>query len=212
MDIFWLGYSCFRIKGKEATIVTDPYNKVIGYTLGRLSAEIVTVSHDHAGHNNVAAVSGQPRVIDGPGEYEIADVFLTGISSYHDAEKGKKLGKNTIYTVELDDMILCHLGDLGDAPTPAQVEALGRVDILLAPVGGNCTINAAKAAETVSLLEPKVVIPMHFSTEGLAKELDPLDKFLKEMGLKQAVPQPKATLNKSGLPQETQVVVLEHKH
>src|SRR3989304_1590362 len=106
MDIFWLGYSCFRLKGREATIVTDPYNKAIGYSLGRLSAEIVTVSHDHPGHNNVAAVSGGPKVIDGPGEYEIANVFLTGISSYHDAEKGQKRGKNTIYTIELDDMIL----------------------------------------------------------------------------------------------------------
>src|SRR5260370_41877849 len=111
MELSWLGHGCFRLRGKEVTVVTDPVGPEVGYTLARgLTAEIVTVSHDHAGHNNVAAVSGTPRVLRGPGEYEIGDVLITAIASYHDGERGKKLGRNTIYLLHLDDVQICHLG------------------------------------------------------------------------------------------------------
>ncbi|MDZ4278759.1 MAG: MBL fold metallo-hydrolase, partial [Dehalococcoidia bacterium] len=164
MEITWLGHSCFRLRGRDAAVVFDPCDKKTGYNIGRPTADIVTVSHDHPGHSNVAAVAGSPRVVAGPGEFEIAGVLIMGIRTYHDKEQGGKLGKNTAYVLELDDVRVCHLGDLGHVPTPEQVEELSGVHVLLAPVGGGSTIGAAAAAEVVSLLEPKLVIPMHYKT------------------------------------------------
>ena len=115
MEITWLGHSCFRIKGKEAILITDPYDGSIGYSLGKPKANIVTSSHNHPGHSFVAGIGGEPRVVRGPGEYEIANVFITGISTFHDAEKGNKWGKNTVYLIEMDEITVCHLGDLGHA-------------------------------------------------------------------------------------------------
>ena len=213
MEITWLGHSCFRLRGREAAVVTDPCAKSTGYSVGRLAADIVTVSHDHPGHNNVAAVTGSPRVVQGPGEFEIAGVLIMGIRTYHDEEKGERLGKNIAYVLEVDDLRVCHLGDLGHVPTPEQVEELSGVDILLAPVGGNNTIAAAAAAETVSLLEPKLVRPMHYQTPAAKAQLDPLDRFLKEMGAASALEerQAKLSITKSTLPHETKVLVLDYR-
>jgi L-ascorbate metabolism protein UlaG (beta-lactamase superfamily) len=213
MEITWLGHSCFRLRGREAAVVTDPCAKSTGYSIGRPTADIVTVSHDHPGHNNVAAVAGSPRVVQGPGEFEIAGVLIMGIRSYHDRQGGSHLGKNTAYVLELDDVRVCHLGDLGHVPTPEQVEELSGVDILLAPVGGGSTIGAAAAAETVSLLEPKLIVPMHYQTPAAKAELEPLDRFLKEMGAPSALEerQPKLSVTKSTLPQETKVLVLDYR-
>ncbi len=213
MEITWLGHSCFRLRGREATVVTDPCAKSTGYSIGRPTADIVTVSHDHPGHNNLRAVAGSPRTVRGPGEFEIAGVLIMGIRTYHDREKGQKLGKNTAYVVELDGVRVCHLGDLGHVPTPEQVEELSGVDILLAPVGGGSTIGGAAAAETVSLLEPKLVIPMHYRTPAAKDDLEPLDRFLREMGAPGALEeqQPKLSITKGTLPHETKVQVLEYR-
>ncbi len=214
MEITWLGHSCFRLRSRESFVVTDPCAKSTGYTIGRPTASVVTVSHDHPGHNNVKAVAGSPRVIQGPGEFEISGVLITGIRTYHDDEQGQRLGKNVAYVLELDDVRVCHLGDLGHVPTPEQVEMLSGVDILLTPVGGGSTISASAAAETVSLLAPKLVIPMHYQTPAeKQKELEPLDRFLKEMGATSALEerQPKLSVTKSTLPQETKVQVLDYR-
>ncbi len=214
MEITWLGHSCFRLRSRESVIVTDPCAKSTGYSIGRPTANIVTVSHDHPGHNNVAAVAGSPHVIQGPGEFEISGVLITGIRTYHDDEQGERLGKNVAYVLELDDVRVCHLGDLGHVPTPEQVEELSGVDILLTPVGGGSTISASAAAETVSLLGPKLVIPMHYQTPASKKKgLEPLDRFLKEMGATSALEerQPKLSVTKSTLPQETKVQVLDYR-
>ncbi len=213
MEITWLGHSCFRLRGRDAAVVLDPCAKSTGYNIGRPNADMVTVSHDHPGHNNVAAVAGSPRVVQGPGEFEMAGVLIMGIRTYHDGQKGSKLGKNTAYVVELDDVRVCHLGDLGHVPTPEQVEDLSGVDVLLAPVGGGNTIGGAAAAETVSLLEPKLVIPMHYRTPAAKAELEPLDRFLKEMGAPTAYDerQPKLSVTKSTLPHETKVLVLDYR-
>ena len=213
MEITWLGHSCFRLRGREAAIVTDPCAKSTGYSVGRPAADIVTVSHDHPGHNNVAAVAGSPLVVQGPGEFEIAGVLIMGIRTYHDDEKGERMGKNVAYVLELDDLRVCHLGDLGHVPTPEQVEELSGIDILLAPVGGNNTIGAAAAVETVSLLEPKLVLPMHYQTPAAKAQLDPLDRFLKEMGAPSALEerQAKLSITKSTLPHETKVLVLDYR-
>jgi len=209
MEITWLGHSCFRIKGKQATVVTDPYSPDTGYTLGKQNADIVTVSHQHAGHSYTAGVNGDPHLVKGPGEYEISNVLIIGLASYHDTEKGNLKGKNTIYLIEMDDITICHLGDLGHPLTENQTEEMGNVDILMLPVGGVSTINATAAAAIVRQIEPKIVLPMHYGTPLLTRTLDPVDKFLKEIGTHDTAPQAKLTITKNNLPLIMQVTILE---
>ena len=209
MEIVWLGHSCFRIRGKEATIVTDPFDKDLGYPVRKLTASIVTVSHQHPQHSFVEGVGGDPRVISRPGEYEIANVFINGIATFHDSERGEERGKNTVFVIQIEDVRICHLVDLGHVPDSEQVEQMSDTDVLMGPVGGGSTMGAAAAVETISLLQPKLVMPMHFKTEVVDMGLQPLGHFLKEMGLKEIVSQPKLTVSKSTLPAETTVVTLD---
>ncbi|MEX2158899.1 MAG: MBL fold metallo-hydrolase [Dehalococcoidia bacterium] len=213
MEITWLGHSCFRLRGKDATLVTDPCDKGTGYNISRPTADIVTVSHDHPAHNNVSGVAGTPRIIRGPGEFEVSGVLIQGIPTFHDSAKGSERGKNTAYVFEVDEVLVCHLGDLGHVPSPEQVEELSGVDILFLPVGGNTTIDATAAAQTVSLLEPKLVIPMHYKTPAVKGDLEPLERFLKEIGAPGALSesQPKLAVTKSTLPHETKVQVMDYK-
>ena len=210
MEIRWLGHACFRIKGRQTTVITDPYSPNLGYSLGKATANIVTVSHQHPGHSYTDGVGGNPRKVTGPGEYEIGDVIIIGIATFHDNDGGSQRGKNTVYLMEVDEVSVCHLGDLGHILTNEQVEELGEVDVLLLPVGGLSTINAAMAAQIVRQLEPKVVIPMHYQTQAVARKLEPVDKFLKEMGLSGVVPQAKESITKSSLPVSTQVFLLDY--
>ena len=210
MDISWLGHSCFRIKGSHATVITDPYSPSLGYSLGKPTARIVTVSHQHSGHSYVQGIGGEPRSVIRPGEYEISAVLIIGIATFHDADRGRERGENTVYLMEVDEISVCHLGDLGHVLTTEQVEEIGNVDVLLLPVGGVSTINAPMAAEVVRQLEPKVVVPMHYKTSALSWELEPVGKFLKEMGVKEINSQPKLSLTKSSLPISTQVFLLDY--
>ncbi len=210
MEISWLGHSCFRIKGRHATVITDPYSPDSGYSLGKPTADIVTVSHQHPGHSYLEGIGGEPRPVTGPGEYEISGVLIIGIATFHDAERGEKNGRNTIYLMEIDEVSVCHLGDLGHVLTSDQVEQIDNVDVLLLPVGGVSTINAPMAAEVVRQLEPKAVVPMHYQTEALNRELAPVDRFLKEMGLKEVTSQPKLSFTKANLPISTQVFLLDY--
>ncbi len=214
MDVFWLGHSCFRVKGKRATVVTDPFPPDLGYALGEPVADIVTVSHQHPGHSfmsGVSGVNGSPHNITGPGEYEVSGVLIIGFPTFHDAEKGAQWGKNNVYLMEIDGITICHLGDLGHPLNTDQVEEIDEVDVLLLPVGGVSTIDAACAAETIRRIEPKIVIPMHFKTPELKRELDPVEKFLKEMGAGQVEPLSKLSITPSSLPASTQVVLLSYK-
>ena len=213
MEIVWLGHSCFRIRGKEATIVTDPFDKTLGYPVRKPTASIVTVSHNHPQHSFVDGVTGNPRVVSRPGEYDIANVFINGIATFHDNEKGAVRGKNNVFFLEIDEVKVCHLGDIGHVPTSEQIEQMSGVDILMVPVGGVSTINAAAAAETIGLLEPKLVIPMHYHTPAAKAQLDPLDRFLQEMGAPGALDerQPKLSVTRSTLPSEIKVQVLDYR-
>ena len=211
MEITWLGHSCFRIRAKEATVVTDPCDKSTGYSLGRPTADLVTVSIDDPAHNHVSGVAGDPRVIDGPGEFEIAGASLVGVTTYRDKEKSASAGRNIVYVIEVEDLRVCHLGSIGHVPTSDQVEEIGNVDILLVPVGGGDSLDAPPAAETVSLIEPKLVIPMHFKTDIEKTALDPIDRFLKEMGAKTTETHAKIAVTRSSLPEETQVLILDYK-
>ena len=210
MDITWLGHSCFRIRGSHATIITDPYPPGLGYSLGKPTAHIVTVSHQHPGHSYTQDIGGEPKLVTAPGEYEISGVLIIGIATFHDREEGKKTGRNTVYLMEVDEVSICHLGDLGHVLITEQVEKLDNVDVLLLPVGGVSTINAPTAAEVVRQLEPKVVIPMHYKTPALNRELEPVERFLKEMGVKEVDSQPKLSFTKPSLPASTQVFLLDY--
>ena len=216
MEITWHGHSCFRmIERGMASVVTDPYDDSIGYPGLRLKADIVTVSHEAPGHNNLDAVKGVQKTIKGPGEYEIGGVFITGIStSRSNGEKKKKddeSKRNTLYLFDFDGLAVCHLGDLDHVPTQSQIEDLGSVHVALVPVGGGGGLNAAQAAEVISLLEPSIVIPMHYRTPAVSLKLDPVSKFLKEMGLSSVKEEASLKVSRSSLPEETHVVLLDYK-
>ena len=210
-EITWLGHACFRLKAKDAVIITDPYDKGLGLGTLNQRADIVTISHEHTHHNTLTGIKGEPFVIRGPGEYEVKGVFVTGVWSFADNEGGKQLGRNNIFLFHLDDLVVCHLGALGHTLNSHQLEALGDVDVLMVPVGGHTALSATKASEVISQLEPKLVIPMHYSTGRESLDLDTLDKFMKEMGLKEWNPQDKLAIKSSDLDETTQVVVLEAK-
>ena len=168
MKITWHGQSCFKIAIKDVTLVTDPFGKDIGLKPPHFEADIVTVSHDHHDHNNVSALRGTPFVVDGPGEYELKGVAISGISSFHDNKEGQERGKNTIFIIEAEEMRICHLGDLGEKKlTDNQLEEIGDIDILMIPVGGVYTIDSEEAAGIISQIEPRIVIPMHYKIPGL---------------------------------------------
>lgn len=211
MEIVWLGHSCFRLRGREATVVSDPCPPSTGYAIGKPTADIVTLSHRHDEHAYLKAVAGNPVVLDGPGEYEIHGAFITGIGTYHDSDRGSERGPSIVFVVEMEDIKICHLGDLGHTPTAEQAEQITGADVLLVPVGGKSTIDGAKAAEIVSLLEARLVIPMHYKTAASKADLDLPDRFLKEMGVTAGEPQPKLSITRSTIPHETQVMLLDYK-
>ena len=203
-----MGHACFRIKGTQATVITDPFPPDLGYSLGKQTANIITISHQHPSLSYIQGVAGEPRILQGPGEYEITGILIIGIATFHDTQRGQTRGKNTAYIMEIDGVSVCHLGDLGHVLASEQVEEIGDVDVLLLPVGGVSTVNAAMAAEVIRQLEPKAVIPMHYQTPGLKRELDPVEMFLKEMGIERTEPRPRLTVSKSNLPLSTQVFLL----
>lgn len=206
--ITWAGQSCFQIsvsngKDHEATVVIDPFDEKIGLKMPGLSADILLVSHDHEDHNNITAIKGNPFIIENPGEYEVKGVFVQGIPSFHDDASGKDRGKNIIFTIETENMRLCHLGDFGQKQlTDEQLESIGNVDILMIPVGGTFTINSSEAAKVIGQIEPKMVVPMHYELPKLKIELDGVDKFLKAMGKNSVTPQDKLVVKHSSLPKE----------
>jgi L-ascorbate metabolism protein UlaG (beta-lactamase superfamily) len=212
MEITWYGHSCFRLTERGmASVVTDPFDSTnIGYGAIKLKADIVTVSHDASGHNNIKAVRGTSHVITGPGEYEIGSVFITGVQTNGRSKKDKDGLRNTLYVFDYDGITVAHLGDLKRVPSQTEVEALGAVNVALVPVGSGGGLNAAKAAEVISLLEPNIVVPMHYATKDTKLKLDSLDKFLKEMGLSASQPESSLKVTRTGLPNETHVVVLEY--
>jgi L-ascorbate metabolism protein UlaG (beta-lactamase superfamily) len=216
MEITYVNHSCFKIKGKNGTVVTDPFQSSIGVSLPTISADVVTLSHGHEDHNAADKISGtarrkDPFVISEPGEYEIAGVSVFGLTSFHDDAKGEERGKNTIFTMFMEDLRICHLGDLGHELTDELVEEIGTIDALLIPVGGFYTIDAKQAVKIIQQLEPSYVIPMHYRTakhNATFEQVAPLDTFLKEYGMSPA-PVAKLNMEKNKMPEETELVVLE---
>lgn len=213
MQISWKGQACFHIIAQglgheQVKLVIDPFDPSIGLKMPSIDADIVLSTHDHPDHNNIKAC-GAAFAICGPGEYEIKDIAIQGIPSWHDEKEGKERGKNTIYVIEAEGIRLCHLGDIGQAElTSEQVSKIGNVDILFVPVGGVYTIAAKGASKIVNQIEPRIVIPMHYLLPNLKFKLDKVDEFLKEMGVKNAEAQNKLTLKLRDLPSEEMKVVL----
>ncbi len=215
MDITWYGLACFRIREAGVTVVCDPYEKSIGLTLPKLRADLVTVSHDVPGHSAAERVAGEAKVLRGPGEYEVHNVFVSGLATYHRKRPGEAFERTIAYFFEFGDLTVGHLGDMGEVPLQSEIEALnvGEVDVLMVPVGGGDTLDPARAVEVIGLLEPRIVIPMHYQHPGLeprlAQQLEPVEKFLKEFGVSAPEPQEMLKLSKNSLPEETQVVLLK---
>jgi len=216
MEITFLGHSAFKLRGKNASLVTDPSDpKVTGLKFPKVSADIVTISHtQHGDHKSFELVDDVKKVISGPGEYEIAGVSIIGIPSFHDDKKGKLRGENTIYVIEADGLRIAHLGDLGHMLSDHDLKACGDVDILMIPVGGEYTIGASVATQVVQAIVPSITLPMHYQMKGLNKEvfskLTGLDSFLNEVGLI-VEKSPKLSVKKENLGEEQKVVVLERK-
>jgi L-ascorbate metabolism protein UlaG (beta-lactamase superfamily) len=208
MEITWYGLSCFRItERKHATVVTDPYNGKLGLPALKLKSDVVTVSHNAQGHNHVSSVSGWEHALDGPGEYEIGSVFFTGIKTNHNAAANR----NILFMFDYGGLTVAHLGDMKKVPSQTQIDALEQVNILLVPVGGGNSLNAAQAAELVSMLEPNIVIPMHYQIPDLKLELETVDRFLKEMGVSEPKEEASLKISVSNLPEETETVILTPK-
>lgn len=211
MIITWLGHSCFKLQDKLGTggitLTTDPFDKEIGLKTPNFESDIVTVSHDHHDHNNISSLRGESFVIDCPGEFDYKDVLVQGIYSCHDEKDGADRGANTIYRIEMDDLSICHLGDLGHSLNDEQLNKLSGIDILFIPVGGKYTLDAKKAVEVISQIEPRMVIPMHYKVDGLNLDIDSIEPFIKELGIKPTYEE-KLKISKKDLPQEDMELVI----
>lgn len=216
MEITHIGHSCFKIKGKDITVLIDPYNpQKTGYKFPRQECDILLCTHNHDDHHHTEGVSGYKLLIDKPGEYEASDVFVYGIPVYHDAKQGSERGENIIYLIAIDGFSILHLGDLGHELSKESLEKIAKIDILMIPVGGIYTIDAEVAAKVISSIEPGIVLPMHYQTSdltGLSNKLDGVDKFLDEMG-SETKNGDKLKLSSPGdIPEETEVIVLKQQH
>jgi len=212
MKVKWLGHSCFLITSKGGVrIITDPYAVAedISYSPIKETADVVVISHGHDDHSNVSAVQGKPEVIEGSGTKTAKGIQFRGIATYHDASQGQQRGPNTVFCFTIDDMKLCHLGDLGHLLSPGQVNEIGAVDILLVPVGGFYTIDASVASQVCNQLKPKVIIPMHFKTPKCAYPIVGVEDFLKGKKNVRKVRGSEAEFERGKLPAVTEIVLLQ---
>ena len=216
MNIIWKGQSCFQItssqnKNHQVSIVIDPFDKETGLRVPKLQADLVLVTHDHHDHNNIKAVTGDPLIIEGPGEYDVKGVTINGIAGFHDNSQGKERGNIAIYTLEAEEIRLCHLADLGQKELSSeQLDKIGEVDILMIPIGGTYTINSEEAIKIMSQIEPRITIPMHYKIPKLSIKLDPVDKFLKALNIKKLEASVKLSVKKKDIStEEAKIILLE---
>jgi L-ascorbate metabolism protein UlaG (beta-lactamase superfamily) len=214
VDLSWLGHACFRLRGREVTILTDPFDgDDMGYPPVAGTANVVTISNEHPHHAGLAGIEGRPRVLRGPGEYEIGGALIWGVRTSRQQEPDRERSpKNTAFIIQLEDLTVCHLGDLAKAPlSPEELTHIKDADVLLIPVGGYCTINATQAAAVVSQIEPKLIVPMHYATEATRGHLvlDEVERFCRELGAADTAPRNRLSITPSSLPNEPTVVLLE---
>lgn len=209
MEITSLGHCCFLLKGSTLSIVTDPFDESLGYKPGKVQADVVTMSSPAPAHGSPAMVTGYRKAFSGPGEYEVADAFVFGVKTFRDGTQGAERGRNTVYRIIMDGLVLCHLGAIGHVPTQDQVTAIGDVDVLFVPVGGGGALTPAQATEVLSLLEPKIIIPMHYRTADVVSQLEPVGTFLKAQAVAPIDPVARLAVTASSIGTGPQVVVLE---
>jgi len=210
MDLTWLGHACFRLRGREGVVLTDPPDPRSGAAIPKTAADLVTISNDDPRHSSLRSVGGEPVVLRGPGEYEVKEILVTGIGTFRDDDNGAKRGRNTVYAIRLDDLVICHLGGLGHVLPTADLEKLGDIDVALVPIGGaDADLTAPKAAEVIHQLEPKVVVPMSYDPDAAKDARAPFDRLLHELGVKELTPVPKLSVTRGSLPENVQVVALD---
>lgn len=208
MKIWWRGHASFVIETLGKRIVTDPYGASVGYPMTPIPADIVTISHEHGDHNDVPSVSGNPLVFRGTFETEADGIFIRGVNTFHDTHGGQERGTNKVFIISAEGLQLVHLGDLGHPLTPQQVQEIGPVDILMVPVGGTYTIDAAGAAAVVKTLKPKIVLPMHYLTKYVKLPIQPVEKFTSLYS--QVVKKSVLEVDAASIGPEMQVIVLEY--
>jgi len=216
MKVKWLGHASFLITSdKGIRIITDPYESggfggSLNYAPIREEADVVVVSHEHADHNHVTGIRGSPQVVRGAGTHRAHDIELKGVPVYHDTSSGRERGKNAIMTFTVDGLRVCHVGDLGHQPSDEQLAEVGPVDVLLVPVGGNYTIDAAEATRLIERMKPSVVVPMHFRTDKCLFPITGVEEFLKGKEVVHRVDSSELEIKKESLPVETEIFVLQH--
>lgn len=208
MEITWLGHSCFRLRQDDVVLITDPFPPSLGLSIGEIEASAVSVSHDHPNHSSVSGILGDPRVIRGPGEYEVRNIYVRGFLT-PPAEDDPADKRNTAFVIEMDGLKICHLGDISHPLSGSMAADLAPLDILLAPAGGGCTLSISQVSELAQSLESRIVVPMHYKLPELSVEIGPLEPFLREMGAREVEPQARLIITPSTLPGETRVVVLQ---
>ena len=209
MEIAWLGHASIRIKGVDASLITDPFPDSLGITMAEEKADVVTVSNPQPNYSNVEGVGGDPRVIDGPGEYEIGGYYISGTSTASRGGEEEPSIVNTIYTIRAEGVTICHLGVLSQPLSPGQTQRLNDTDVLIVPAGGGSTIEPAAAANLVNAIGPRIVVPVHYATEEVSAGLQPVDTFLGQIGVSEVAPQPRLNVTATNLPKEQRVVVLQ---
>ena len=207
MDITWLGHSSIKIVSRDVTLVTDPYPDSIGFSMGAESADIVTVSNDHPNHSETERFVGDPRVLQGPGQFEVRGYNIRGMGTkFEEPERERRI--NTVFTFRSEGISVCHLGDLKQRLTPAQLDGLGAVDVLVAPAGGRCTLEVREVVALANQMAPKIIIPVHYGYETTTEILEPLERILTELGVAEATPLPRLNVTQTNMPREMQAVVL----
>jgi len=208
MEISYLGHSCIRIHSNGVTLITDPYDPNLGISMGRQSADIVTISHDHPNHAHHVNISGNPRILRGPGEYEIGNFYITGMGTDRNDDEGTAK-TNTVFVLQTEGVVLCHLGDVNHPMTARQIEELNQPDVLFVPIGGRCTISTEQAADLINRISPKIVVPVHYSLENTTGPLQPLAPFLETMAITEPSSNKRLIVTATNLPKELKVEVLE---
>lgn len=213
MKIKWLGHACFLITSEAGTrIITDPFasDKNLSYAEVSQEADIVTVSHDHFDHNHTAPIKGHPSIIRTAGERKIKDIGIRTISTWHDESGGKERGPNLVFCFNIDGMNLCHLGDLGHRLNKSDLAGLGRVDVLLVPIGGVFTIDASSATQVCDDVKPRIVIPMHYKTAQCQWLKHGVNDFLKGRKNYKEIKDGEIELRATELPSEMEVIILNY--
>ena len=207
MDITWLGHSCFRLHDADMVVVTDPYPTSVGLRIDNRPASVVTVSNAHPNHNNAESIEGDPKVFSNPGEYEYNGVTVRGVMTPM-ADGQPQEERNVAFSVEIGAINVCHLGDISMPMTTRMIDELKPVDVVLVPTGGHCTLDLDQVYQTLQDLDPKIVIPMHYKTEGINVDVDSIDNFVRRMGLDEIQAQPRLVVTSTNLGTDMRVVVM----